>query len=175
MSFDETYLKCFDIVYQFCFARNGGNQYMAEEATKKTMDFMAQKWEMIQSYDSKMFYAWLYGVARRKILETKREQKQKCDSLDAPWYQNLVEQQQIKHGEPLDEETEYQRFLEYSEQIEKKLRPIDRELFHYRVVDGLLHREIAQRMNISENAVKMRWIKLKGKIKPIVNKLLNRK
>ena len=175
MNFDETYLKCFDIVYRFCFARNGGNQYSAEEATKKAMDFMAQKWEMVQSYDRKTFYFWLYSVAKMKMLETNREENQDCESLDAPWCQNLVEQQQIEHGEPLDEETEYQRFLEYSEQIEKTLRPIDRELFHYRVVDGLLHREIAQRMNISENAVKLRWIKLKEKVKPIVNKLLNRK
>ena len=68
MNFDETYLKCFDIVYRFCFARNGGNQYSAEEATKKAMDFMAQKWEMVQSYDRKTFYFWLYSVAKMKML-----------------------------------------------------------------------------------------------------------
>ena len=175
MIFEEMYLKCFDIVYRFCFARNGGNQYLAEEATKKALDVMAQKWETVQLYDQRLLYAWLYGVASRTMKETNREHPRNYVSLDVLWCRNLMEQQQIKHGEPLDEETEYQRFLEYSEQIEKKLRPIDRELFHYRVVDGLLHREIAQRMNITENAVKLRWIKLKEKIKPIVNKLLNRK
>lgn len=172
MSFDETYLKGFDIVYRFCFSRNGGNQYLAEEATKKTMDFMAQKWEMVQLFTPKRLEAWLYGVAKLKMKELDREQPHPCESIDLLWCQQLIEQQQLENGEPLDEDTEYRRFLDYAAAVEKELEGWERELFHYRVVEGLLFKDIGKQMHITENAAKLRWYRLEEKLKPIVNKML---
>ena len=172
MSFDETYLKGFDIVYRFCFSRNGGNQYLAEEAAKKTLDVMARKWDDLQYYDEKRFVAWLLGVANNTMLEVSKEQPTRCESLDEPRCLELVEKQQIEKGEPLDEDTEYRRFLDYAAAVEKELEGWERELFHYRVVEGLLFKDIGKQMHITENAAKLRWYRLEEKLKPIVNKML---
>lgn len=173
MTFDAIYEKCFKSIYRYCFYRNGRDQYCAEEATKKTLDVAYEKWETVKSYENKQFISWLYGVAENKMKEVRREQLPTTEPLDEEWCRELVEQQQYKHGEPLDEEIEYQRFLQYAGEIEKLLKPKEQDLFHYRVVEKLSHRDIGEKMNLSENAVKLRWMRLQDKLHPIVEQLFD--
>lgn len=173
MKFDDVYQKCFEDMYRYCYYRNGGNRYLAEEAAKKTLDVMYAKWKTVGLYEEKRLYAWLYGVAENKMKEVMREQPPITEPFDEPWCRDLVEEQQYKHGAPLDEETEHQRFLQYSEEIEKQLKPKEHALFHYKVVDRLPNKAIGAEMHLTENAVKLRWLRLEEKLRPITDKLLN--
>ncbi|MBQ9131756.1 MAG: hypothetical protein IJX62_04725 [Clostridia bacterium] len=175
MTFDETYLRCFDLICRYCLPRLKSNQYLAEEVAKKALDILARDWKTVQFYEEKLFYCWLYGVVENKIHEVDREQAPKYEPLDEEWCMKLVEKQQIKKGAPLDEETEYRQFLDYAAVIERKLEGWERELFHYRVVDGLLFRDVAKRMAITENAAKLRWYRMEEKLKQIVDELLTLK
>ena len=123
-------------------------------------------------YEPKQLSSWLYGVLENKLKEMKRQQPQYIESLDEDWCRDLVEHQQYMHGTPIDEEIEYQRFLQYAAQIEHTLHTKDRELFHYRVIDQYPHKVIAKKMNLSENAVKLRWRRLQARIQPFVEKMI---
>jgi len=172
MIFEEMYLKCFDLLCRYCLVNNGGNRYLAEEAAKKALDVMARKWGTVQYYGERQLMTWLLGVANNTMLEVGKDQPTKWEPLDEPWCVELVEKQQIGRGEPLDEETEHLRFLDYAAAVERELEGWERELFHYRVVDGLLFKDVGKRMHITENAAKLRWYRLEEKLKSIVNKML---
>ena len=94
MKFDDVYQKCFEDMYRYCYYRNGGNRYLAEEAAKKTLDVMYAKWKTVGLYEEKRLYAWLYGVAENKMKEVMREQPPITEPFDEPWCRDLVEEQQ---------------------------------------------------------------------------------
>lgn len=175
MRFDDVYQKCFADIYRYCFYRNGGNGYLAEEAAKKTLDVMYAKWNIVGLYAEKRLYAWMYGVAENKMKEVFREQPPATEPLDEPWCRDLIEEQQYKHGEPLDEKEEHQRFIQYAEEIKKQLKPQESALFHYKVIEKLPNKAIGTEMGLTENAVKLRWLRLEQKLKPITEKLLDPK
>ena len=99
MKFDDVYQKCFADIYRYCFHRNGGNRYLAEEAAKKTLDVTYAKWNVVGLYAEKRLYAWLYGVAENKIKEVFRAQPPTTEPLDEPWCRDLIEEQQYKQTE----------------------------------------------------------------------------
>ena len=175
MKFDDVYQKCFADIYRYCFHRNGGNRYLAEEAAKKTLDVAYAKWNVVGLYAEKRLYAWLYGVAENKIKEVFRAQPPTTEPLDEPWCRDLIEEQQYKHGEPLDELEEHQRFIQYAEEIKKQLKVQEAELFHLRVIERLPNKAIGRKMGLTENAVKLRWLRLEEKLKPITEKILVQK
>lgn len=77
-------------------------------------------------------------------------------------------------AEPVDRsEEEDQKFYDYMQEIEKRLLPVDRVIFHSIVVDGLTYQDTAQAMQMSVNAVKLRWLRMKVKIRPLINELFH--
>ena len=48
MTFEFIYEKYFDDIYRYCYYRNDGDQYSAEEATKRTFDVVWRDWETVK-------------------------------------------------------------------------------------------------------------------------------
>jgi RNA polymerase sigma factor (sigma-70 family) len=174
MTFEFIYEKYFDDIYRYCYHRNDGDQYAAEEATKLTFDVVWRDWETVKEYPPERFMAWLYGVARNKIKEIRREQPPSTESMSEEWCCALIDEENL-HKEPPDQEEEYQRFVEYIKQIRLQLKPKDWNLFRMRVVQEMSHREIGEALGIGENAAKLRWGRLEEKLRPIVAKILKNK
>ena len=60
-------------------------------------------------------------------------------------------------------------------EIKKQLKVQEAELFHLRVSERLPNKAIGRKMGLTENAVKVRWLRLEEKLKPITEKLLAQK
>lgn len=174
MTFEFIYEKYFDDIYRYCYHRNDGDRYSAEEATKLTFDVVWRDWETVKEYPPERFMAWLYGVAKNKIKEVRREQDSTIGSLSEERCRALIDEQ-ILHEQPLNEEEEDHRFIDYIKQIRLRLKPKEWNLFRMRVVEEMSHREIGEKLGISENAAKLRWARLADKLKPIVDKILENK
>ncbi len=174
MTFEFIYEKYFDDIYRYCYHRNDGDRYSAEEATKLTFDVVWRDWETVKEYPPERFMAWLYGVAKNKIKEVRREQPSSTESTSEEWCRALIDKQSL-NKEPPDEEEEYQRFVEYIKQIRLQLKPKDWNLFRMRVVERMPHKKIGEALRISENAAKLRWARLEEKLRPIVAKILKNK
>lgn len=174
MTFEFIYEKYFDDIYRYCYHRNDGDQYAAEEATKLTFDVVWRDWETVKEYLPERFMAWLYGVAKNKIKEVRREQPPSTESTSEEWCRALIDEENL-HKEPPDQEEEYQRFVEYIKQIRLQLKPKDWNLFRMRVVERMPHKKIGEVLGISENAAKLRWARLEEKLRPIVAKILKNK
>ena len=174
MTFEFIYEKYFDDIYRYCCGRNGNDEYYAQEATKLTFDVVWRDWETVKEYPPERFLAWLYGVAKNKIKEIRRDQPPATESLSEEWCRALIDEQ-ILHEQPLNEEEEDRRFIDYIKQIRLRLKPKEWSLFRMRVVEGMSHREIGEALGIGENAAKLRWARLVDKLKPIVDKILENK
>ncbi len=174
MTFEFIYEKYFDDIYRYCYHRNDGDQYSAEEATKLTFDVVLRDWKTVKEYPSERFMAWLYGVARNKIREVRREQPPSTESTSEEWCRALIDAQSIGK-EPPDEEEEYQQFVQYIKEIRSWLKPKDLKLFDMRVLKRMPHRDIGEQLGVSENAAKLRWARLEDKLQPIVEKIIARK
>ena len=174
MTFEFIYEKYFDDIYRYCYHRNDGDTYSAEEATKLTFDVAWRDWETVKEYPPERLMAWLYGVAKNKIKEVRREQPPSTESLSEEWCRALIDEENI-HKEPPDEEEEYERFVQYIKQIRLRLKPNEWNLFRMRVVERMSHRDIGAQFGISENAAKLRWARLEEKLRPIVAKILKNK
>ena len=174
MTFEFIYEKYFDDIYWYCCGRNGNDEYYAQEATKLTFDVVWRDWETVKEYPSERFLAWLYGVAKNKIKEIRRDQPPSTESTSEEWCRALIDEENLRK-QPLDEEEEDQRFIDYIKQIRLRLKPKEWSLFRMRVVEEMSHREIGEALGIGENAAKLRWARLVDKLKPIVDKILENK
>ena len=171
MTFEFIYEKYFHDIYLYCYSRNNNDAYCAEEATKLTFDIVWRDWETVKDYPPKRFVAWLYGVAKNKIREVRREQQPSTESTSEEWCRALIDEEHL-HRNPFNEEEEYYRFMEYVHFIRLRLKPKDWKLFRMRVLEQLPHKDIGERLGISENAAKLRWARLEEKLRPIVEKIL---
>ena len=174
MTFEFIYEKYFDDIHRYCYYRTEGDQYCSDEATAETFFLALKQWETVKEYPPERFMAWLYGVARNKIREVRREQPPSTESTSEEWCRALIDAQNIGN-EPPDEEEEYRQFVQYINQIRLQLKPKDWNLFQMRVVQRMPHKKIGETLGISENAAKLRWARLEDKLEPIVEKILKNK
>lgn len=174
MTFEFIYEKYFDEIYRYCRNRIEGDQCYAEDATAETFELLFVRWETVKDFHEDRLRAWLYGVAKNKIKEVRREQPPTTESLSEEWCRALIDEENI-HKEPPNEEEEDQRFMEYIKQIRLRLKPKEWNLFRMRVVEEMSHREIGEALGIGENAAKLRWARLEEKLRPIVAKILKNK
>lgn len=174
MTFEFIYEKYLDEIYRYCYYRTDGDQYCSEEATAETFFLLQKQWETVKDFHEDRLRAWLYGVAKNKIREVRREQNPSIESLSEERCRALIDEENIRK-QPPDEEEEYKRFVDYINQIRLRLKPKEWNLFHMRVVEEMSHREIGEALGIGENAAKLRWARLEDKLRPIVAKILKNK
>ena len=174
MTFEFIYEKYFDDIHRYCYYRTDGEKYCTDEATAETFFLLQKQWETVKDFHEDRLRAWLYGVAKNKIKEVRREQDPTIESLSEERCRALIDEQ-ILHEQPLNEEEEDHRFIDYIKQIRLRLKPKEWNLFRMRVVEEMSHREIGEKLGISENAAKLRWARLADKLKPIVDKILENK
>ena len=174
MTFEFIYEKYFDDIHRYCYYRTEGDKYCTDEATAETFFLLQKQWETVKDFHEDRLRAWLYGVAKNKIKEVRREQNLSIESLSEERCRALLDEENL-HKEPPDEEEEYQKYVEYIKQICSQLKPKDLNLFQMRVVEEMSHREIGEALGIGENAAKLRWARLVDKLKPIVDKILENK
>ncbi len=173
MTFDEMYLKHFSTITAYCYYRNGLNRYLAEEASSKAFDTLYKKWHTLQSHDEKVLKSWLLKTAEHTMKEVLRKQPPPHEPLDESWCQDLIEEQQCRNGTFYDPVMETQKYFDYISEIEKTLKPNAKALFHYIVVEQLTIEETAKEMNLTENAVRIRWSRLSKKLKSFVKQLIH--
>ena len=174
MTFEFIYEKYFDDIHRYCYYRTEGDKYCTDEATAETFFLLQKQWETVKDFHEDRLRAWLYGVAKNKIKEVRREQNLSIESLSEERCRALLDEENL-HKEPPDEEEEYQKYVEYIKQIRARLKPKDWDLFHMRVVERMPHKKIGEALGISENAAKLRWVRLEEKLRPIVEKILKNK
>ena len=117
-----------------------------EEVLQETLCRAFQSIERFEWRGEKSVYLWLHGIARNVIRE--QAKKRKCEDLPEP--------EQVQARDVVSPSTELRRGERFDrlEESLSRLKPEYEQVLRLARMEGLKTRDIAERMNRSENSVK---------------------
>ncbi len=156
--------KYYKDVYKFCRSQIP-NEDDAQDLTQEVFLLFQKKYN---GMDDKNIKGWLYNVAQKKIFEKFREIKKNekvlslNDELDGIDTDSLIIE--------LDSRTDIseEKIEKEKSRILERLTPQERELFKMIYIQHLKYSEIAKQLNTTENAIAVRALRMKQKIKKMV-------
>ena len=174
MTFEELYKEYYHTIERYCNYQIGFDRFYSEEIAKTVFDELDKKWSELQSHETAVLLTWLYRAANFKIKEFHRRRPPEPIEYDDEYTQSLIEKRMREDASIPDEIEESYKYEAYKIQISTILKAKERELFDCIVEEELTYKQVSQKLKISENAVKMRWIRLRAKIRPYVMELIKK-
>ena len=160
---ESDYAYYYKTVLRSCLYLTRGNQYDAEDLTGEVFHLFFIMQDRLDFESPDALTAWLGKTARNVWRKTVRHAVRKPSDMDET---DLFANQ----FDGVDEEKRYQ---EYVERVEQTLSGSDLELFRSIVVDRLPYPKVAERFGISEQNLRVRWVRLRKKMRPMVDKMLS--
>ncbi|MEA4983290.1 MAG: RNA polymerase sigma-70 factor [Paludibacter sp.] len=143
--FELLYLRYCGRLYNFIFKISGGDTYLSEEIVQKTF---IKIWETRENIDAEgSFSAFIYTIGRNMLLNALRLRVQ--ESL----YNKYLLENETGKNEDLEKELEYKLLETKLNSIIDELPPARRNVYILSKIKNLPNKEIAAKMNISENTV----------------------
>lgn len=157
--FEKLYDSYFKKIYRFIYYRTGHKE-TAEDITSQTF---IKALEKIQGFDlgRGTFSAWIYCIARNKVIDHYRTRKSELD-ISKVW----------GLGKDPNLDIEARDRLREAENYLKKIKKDQREIVLMRIWDGLSYKEIAEITGKSEANCKMIFSRTIGKLKEEIVLLL---
>ena len=175
-SFEYLYRKYLDRIVMYI---NGLYDVDVETSMDIAHDVFKLLWEKrdeIYDGDELKMLGWLYETAKLKSWEYNRSKNKQ-----------LVDYTPDITGMSNDFATEYEdltciegyssvdhKYQSYLDELKKSLSEKEREMFILIVEEKLDPRDAAEKLNISDVNFRVRWHRLRNKLKPIVNKLIEK-
>ncbi len=170
MTFDDIYKECFSVIVKYCSRHVGAS--LASDVATDAFALLWCQWNELRSHERQVLLVWLYRTAGNLIKQERKKNRMQVISIDDRNVENLVEKRLQETVFEFNPNEEYKRYLQYIADIKPKLNAKEWQLFEYRVVKEYDYRKIAEEIKLSEEAVKMRWYRLRVKLRPIVDKLI---
>lgn len=144
-AFASLYQSYVDRVYRFIFFRVGESR-LAEDLTSQTF---LKAWESLGRYQIRglPFAAWLFRIARNKVIDNYRVSKETV-SLEA-----ALLTQPDPHGK-VDEKVEGHLEVEQLRVALRRLTEEQRQVLTLKFIEGLSTKEISQIMGKQEGAIR---------------------
>jgi RNA polymerase sigma factor (sigma-70 family) len=152
--FEVLYKSCYQAIYAYVLRRMAGSQ---DEVPDIVADVFSVAWRRIDAIPRPpRDRLWLYGVARRTVLDHHRRaaRKLRLESL-------LRTNGGARQGDGPACDPSHLRLRK----AVGRLRPLDREALRLVAWDGLSHAEAAEVLGCSANAVALRVHKAKARLK----------
>ncbi len=160
----ELYRRCYSILMAVC---------LRYEANKDDAEFMLNKifYKILKSldrYDDKApFEAWIRRIAiNTEIDEFRRKNRQKVD-----YHENISEVAPISVMDYNEADKKFD--AEELENMIRQLPPVSQQVFNLYVVDGYNHKEIAEKLSMSEGTSKWHLSSARKKLKELLLKMVN--
>ncbi len=159
------YRKYYSRIYDYCLYRIR-HQQDAEDMSSDIFCLLYDKWEHYETHDETAVLAFLYRSANYKIVERGK-------GTIILYGNEEIDIDSLSGDVPIDYEiVENDKYERYISEILRNLAGKERELFTYIVIDKLPYADIGNRFGVSENSVKLRWYRLRRRMKPLVQSLI---
>lgn len=149
VSFERLTQRYHNVLYSICW-RIVGDKFLAEDAYQNTMLKIFRYLEGFKMESS--FKTWAYRIAFNESVSVKNAHKHELD--------DIRDYEAYDENSVLDDEMEVERLLSHLEEDE-------RELMVLKYTVEMSDKEIAETMNISLSALKMRHLRIKKKLKEL--------
>jgi RNA polymerase sigma factor (sigma-70 family) len=153
--FEALYRGSYKEIFAYVLRRTGGDTETVADLVAEVFVVALRKQDIIPPSPEDRL--WLYGVARRVVLDHQRRDKR--------WLRAQSQLRQKASSETAansdDSRARVQAAME-------KLRPADREVLQLVIWDGLSHSQAAQVLGITTNAVALRLHKARSRLRRIL-------
>ncbi len=163
---EKIYKKCFQRIYEYCKHRIG-NENDAMDIASEVFCLLFEKWTRYETHPEEAILAFLFRSADYKIRERGRIEEVRSGDTE-------IDLTTLPEKLPIDFYIKEQdKYEEYIREILLALPEKSRELFADIVINKMPYSEIAAKLQVSENTVKLRWYRIRRKLEPFVHSLIN--
>jgi RNA polymerase sigma factor (sigma-70 family) len=152
--FEALYRGSYREIFAYVLRRTGGDTESVADLVAEVFVVALRKQDTIPPAPEDRL--WLYGVARRVVLDHQRRDKR--------W---LRLQSQLQQKASSEADTHSDSRLRVQSALEK-LRAVDREVLQLVIWEGLSHAEAGQVLGITSNAVALRLHKARSRLRRIL-------
>ena len=175
-SFEYLYKKYLRPIVKYIIVHYKTNLETAKDIAQEVFKILWEKRETINDENEIKIFKWLCETARRKSLEYNRSHNKTkvdyysdpeamCDNFTAE-YEDLIHIEGFKTVE--------EKYQNYLSEIKNQLDEKEEELFTLVVEKKLEAKEAAVALKISDVNFRVRWCRLRIKLKPIVKKIIEK-
>lgn len=162
---ETIYCQYYKMVFRFCMWLTNGNQHDAEDITSEVFHVFFSEQEILNFDAEPAIITWLYRTAKNKWMNMTKRAKRKSIEIDET---DIFSRQ-------FDGDAEEELYQTYISKIEKVLSGTELELFREIVEYNQTYKAISERMGVSELTLRVRWHRLKNRIRPYVDKIIQNK
>ena len=175
-SFDQIYRSFYHSILRYIVIHRGFHVQDAEDITQEVFSLLWQKRDSLHYDNEKQILCWLYETAKIKSMEYSRLHAHRIKTISLGDFEDSLPlifekgDEFIRLQELENQEEKYQLYLT---KIKSEMNEKDRLLFECIIEKGLSPKDAAVFMNISDVNLRVRWHRLRIKLKPIINELMN--
>ena len=175
-SFEDLYRKYFKTIVRFINVQYQIESNASKDIAQEVFTVLWEKREELDFDDERKIFKWLCETAKRKSWEYNRKNKKVLvgyfwdpetisDNVSAK-YEDLI------HIEGFESTEE--KYQSYLGEIKKHLNKKECKIFTLVVEDRLDAREVAVILKVSDVNFRVKWCRLRKKLKPIVKKIIEK-
>lgn len=139
-AFGKLYQSYVDRIYRFVFFRVGQQKEIAEDIVS---DVFLKAWEKIETFKNESFQAWLYMIARNRIIDFYRSKKHISLNEEITEEKDSIEETVLKELE-----------IERVKNALKHLTEEQQEVLVLKFIEDVSNREIATILGKREDAIR---------------------
>lgn len=158
ITFEELYKKYSPDLFLYVFHTLNHSNEVAEDITSETFTILFEKWENFNPKSYPVLISWLRKTARFLSYNSNRKEQH----LSTVPLDNI-----INNGNAIDPVGEY-IYKEDLLRIKQNLTDEEYQLFENIVIRNYSIKQIAPTMNITSGTLKVRWFRLKKKIRELL-------
>ena len=171
MIYDEIYKRYYQVLVNYIYIRIK-DEFYSQELASETFKLLWVRWATSDFQYENAVLKWLYHTADFKIKAYTRDKNNDYIPLDSEYVQNMADIQSALDCEELDLAQEDEKYHGYMSDVRKQLPQKDIEFFNMIVIQKLPYNQIALELNTTVAAVKMRWLRLKIRLRKIVRDII---
>lgn len=171
LTYDEAFKAFYQGIVGYCLSRLPNEPCSAEDLASECFVLLFRKWDSLQSHSAAAVQVWLLRAARNKTMDYIKKKRLHTVSIDDEETRDRVELELLHLRAEVDEQKEHERYHRYLAQLREILSAEEWALFDLVVNREASFREVAERLNMTEAAAKMRWYRLRAKLKLKIRKL----
>lgn len=162
MPFEKLCRENYARIYNYILAKTGQKE-IAEDLTQDVFLIAFQKEETLLCHEKPI--AFLYTTAKHLVLEYYKKNKTKETELDeskiTAFEKDAFEELCLLKSSGVNE-------IYYQRQVLQKLRPKERDLYRKYYIDKKPMSVIAEELQMSEPAIRMKYMRIRKKVRKIV-------
>ena len=171
-SFDHIYRSYYRIILRYIVVQRGFHIQDAEDITQEVFSLLWQKRELMHYDSEKQILCWLFEAAKIKSLEYSRLYAHRIKTIslgDFEYSSTPIFEKGDEFVRLQEIESQEEKYQLYLTRLKSEMNEKDRLLFECIIEKEMSPKETAALLNISDVNLRVRWHRLRIKLKPIIS------